>query len=475
MANEYLDKNGLQLYHNKVKQELTNVKSQTDIKLKEKASETSLEVERARITNLASMSEGATTNDAELRDIRVTVDGTIATNAGESVRKQINKALKKISVDTYDIASELTYTDGLLTGYDAEKNITVLTTDKYKIYKYAKIDISVINEIRAKLSPSTTDGVCLLYTNLSDSANAYAYSTLNADLHDEYVNHNIGDDFYTVDVKKLRDRKYKELWICYAKKDDITLYAANIKFKWQYDYSNDIKVLNDKFDKISSVMVSVNMFNNIAALGDSYTAGSCKHSNSTWTKQKEQSYIATMGKRAGIDWFNYGVPGATTRSYLTALDGLSLVLKETQKDFYFIAFGINDANSLGNSYLGTINDIHSDYNTNEDTFYGNYGKIISQLITHAPNAKLCLIKIPLDNIARTYAPFSNAIEVIANHFQIPFINPLDDLFFQTNLYLFGSDGHPTCGGYAGMGLAYERLFSKMVLENVEYFRYATVG
>lgn len=112
--NEYLDKSGLQVYHNKVKQEVIGIKSQlehktaqinnlnlnkaeknsvytkseTDIKLKEKASESSLEVERARITNLASMSDGATTNDAELRDIRVMANGLTASSAGESVRKQ---------------------------------------------------------------------------------------------------------------------------------------------------------------------------------------------------------------------------------------------------------------------------------------------------------------------------------------------------------------------------------------------------
>ena len=48
-------------------------------------------------------------------------------------------------------------------------------------------------------------------------------------------------------------------------------------------------------------------------------------------------------------------------------------------------------------------------------------------------------------------------------------------FFSSPLYDTKNFGHPTCATYSGMGLAYERLFSKLVKENVNYFRYATIG
>lgn len=221
--------------------------------------------------------------------------------------------------------------------------------------------------------------------------------------------------------------------------------------------------------KADYMYCTVSIFNSVGAIGDSYTAGSTKHSDSTWTAEREHSYIATMAKRAGISWSNYGVPGAHTRSYLTAADGMKKVLATSANDFYFLALGINDVNALGLSYLGIEDDISS----GADTFFGNYAKIINQLKGHAPNAKLCMIKPPFKDSA--YPQFRDAVEKIAKHYGIPFIDPFDDPVFTNVIYTTMSDGHPTLAGYNAMGLAYERLFSKMVEDNVEYFRYATVG
>lgn len=228
--------------------------------------------------------------------------------------------------------------------------------------------------------------------------------------------------------------------------------------------------------KMDYTIATVNMFNSIGAIGDSYTAGSTKHSDGTWTKELEHSYIATMAKRAGINWSNYGVPGASTRTYLSGVDGdvgMNNVLNADANDFYFLALGINDVGMLGLDYLGTISDITSSYTSNPDTFFGNYARIIERTMEHAPKAKFCMVKPPFKS--GNYPAFREAIEQIANHYGIPFIDLLDDPAMSASAFLTMSDGHPTLAGYSAMGLAYERLFSKMVEKNVEYFRYATVG
>ena len=69
--------------------------------------ETEIAVERARIDNLSTLSEGSTTGDAELIDIRVGADGTTYNNAGAAVRSQINNINTKIKelADTHEIAT----------------------------------------------------------------------------------------------------------------------------------------------------------------------------------------------------------------------------------------------------------------------------------------------------------------------------------------------------------------------------------
>ena len=67
-----------------------------------KAKQFDLEVEKARIDNLAKLSEGSTTGDAELIDARIGENGKTYTNIGDSLRSQIgdiNKFIEKEKIN----------------------------------------------------------------------------------------------------------------------------------------------------------------------------------------------------------------------------------------------------------------------------------------------------------------------------------------------------------------------------------------
>jgi lysophospholipase L1-like esterase len=186
------------------------------------------------------------------------------------------------------------------------------------------------------------------------------------------------------------------------------------------------KLIDDKL-----ITACVNMFYSIGAIGDSYTAGSALSSDGkTWQDVTDLSWIATMGKRAGIYWSNYGKGGATTKSYIT--DKLTTVLSGQVKDLYFIALGINDC--LQELPIGTISDIKSNYSENGESFYGWYGSIIAQVQGHAPKAKIVLVKIWTNGTAKI--PYDNAIDKIAEHFELPVINPFNDYFFNSSLVAY---------------------------------------
>lgn len=232
-----------------------------------------------------------------------------------------------------------------------------------------------------------------------------------------------------------------------------------------------VSISNEKMILNNIVIAPVNMFYSIGAIGDSYTAGSALSSDGeTWQDVTEISWIATIGKRAGIYWSNYGKGGATTKSYIT--DKLPTVLSGQAKDLYFIDLGINDY--LQKITVGTVADIKEDYTENGESYFGWYGSIIAQVQAHAPKAKIVLVKIWTDGTAKI--PYDNAIDEIAEHFGLPVINPFDDAFFNSSLYLDNMvSGHPTPMTYPCMGLAMERLFSRCVIENPTYFKYASIG
>ena len=345
-------------------------------------------------------------------------------------------------------------------------NYTTIIVDK-KVFT----EFSSLRNIKIKLSDnySETEQIICGYNTTSDTGFNFAKISLISgsisSFYDSETNIYDWGAFITSDLWYMNNF---DVFSFGFYSDEVDFYTETLT-----ELNNSYKFINEKIND-NNIMCTVNIFNSIGAIGDSYTAASTKHSNSNWwTDQTNQSYVGTIAKRAGIDFDNYGVGGSTTRSYLTNEKGMTKVLSTPANDFYFLALGINDSEQLGIDYIGTINDIKEDYTQNADTFYGNYGKIISQVLSHNSKARLCMILIPLKSEVKTQ--FNNAIKSIANHFGIPYINPFDDEFFNSNLYNTKIEGHPTCPGYVGMGLAYERLLSKCIMNNVEYFLYSTVG
>ena len=103
---------------------------------------------------------------------------------------------------------------------------------------------------------------------------------------------------------------------------------------------------------------------------------------------------------------------------------------------------------------------------NLDTFYGNYGKIITQIQNHAPNSKIILTTLARQEPLKE--KLDEAIVQLAGYFGIPFIVLKDDAFFTTPPFPVGN-GHPTVVAYSGMAEAMIRLVGRCMADNVDYF------
>ena len=279
------------------------------------------------------------------------------------------------------------------------------------------------------------------------------------------------------------DGQYKILSVAntWATASSMTLTAAqNGYFFFEVSTAYTYKIIRKNvyaYDpKVVNPFTGFSMFQSIAGVGDSYTEGDMVTADNTWVTRSGINYLSVIGRRNGVTVKNYGSGGRTTKTYQES-GAFSLALSDAASDLYIFALGQNDVNAAMTK--GTIADIHVDYTQNPDTFYGNYGRVISQIMAHAPNARFIILGSWVQGISAysglDYQSYNDAIEEIADHYGFPYINPFDDEFFNSNLYNDNmSSGHPTAMSYAGMGIAIERLFNKCVIENASYFKYALI-
>ena len=245
------------------------------------------------------------------------------------------------------------------------------------------------------------------------------------------------------------------------------------------DISEAISEASDDYEKKQAF--DFGFIEKFAVIGDSYASGEIYVADSSVQKgyrvndYYNLSWGQIIARKYGAECLNLSKGGLTTRTWLTDSKGLPKMLTSDPQQLYMCALGHNDEgnSAYGLSYLGSLEDItgYSGYENYPDTFYGNYGKIIEQIQEHAPNAKIVLMSVAyLYN--NTETAFNHAIEEIAGHYHIPFIDIKSDPFYsQTSIYHTGKQwNHPTAPIYAGMAKTNVKLFNSCAESNYDYFK-----
>lgn len=217
--------------------------------------------------------------------------------------------------------------------------------------------------------------------------------------------------------------------------------------------------------------MSLAMFDSIGVCGDSYTAGAIFNHSEFKGEFEHLSWGKCLERMlGGVSVSVYAQGGTDTNTFLSRSTCMPKLLNETPKNLYVIALGINDAAYV---QLGTIEDIHSDYTTNPNTYYGNYGRIIEMIKAHAPKAKIVLSKVFAPNVGGAAYPWSSiAIEEIASHYGLPYLETKNDSFLTGEVYtndIMTNGGHPTAPSYSGQAKSLKKLIELAMYNNMKYF------
>lgn len=162
-----------------------------------------------------------------------------------------------------------------------------------------------------------------------------------------------------------------------------------------------LKRLTDESNPLSNLLENggyTNIFKKISCIGDSLTEGVFEYTEGGEVKYagkpqglEPYSYPTQLARMTGATVNNYGVGGATAKSWLETTECSNCFKNENKAQAYIIALGTNDTDYSGN--VDTDIDLKN-YSNNADTFVGNYAKIIQKCLELQPKAKVFVVTIP---------------------------------------------------------------------------------
>lgn len=414
---------------------------------------------KSRIDNITSLPEGSTTGDAELQDIRVKADGTIATSAGNAVREQVSdlksdlgyklhEAVWDISTHSFDeftdvVSSGFWGNDKLFTkGYvesisvktvgdfsNEALEIVFLNSDKKCILKRASYDfISGINEIKIG-SYVHEDFYVLIRCNAKLSFT------------------NIGDN---------------SKWAIYENSIDIGN-TYNIEFiDGAYKFAFIIN-----YDSVTNVLSKGSLLipttkkthNKVFASGDSITA--------TYpTYNDEIGWVNQVGKSLGLE-VTRGASSGNGYVYSTGSGNAKSITNDTDFGLYNFALYAWGTNDYGNNCeIGTLED--ETPSREHLHLYGALHWIIRKVLSDNIDCTPILIT-PINRsdygteasnwaygtpneLGYTLSDYCDAIVNIAKYYGIPYVdNRISPFTRVTTRDLLGDNLHPTEIGYIMYG------------------------
>lgn len=253
----------------------------------------------------------------------------------------------------------------------------------------------------------------------------------------------------------------------YVRLTVLTSSKSSIEIYTDIDLKSFVKETKDKMNEFDTYDYC-QIFHKIAGIGDSLMSGELafwdeETSTTKYVDCYKYSWLSNLCKTIGAEPIHYSRGGQTVKTWLE--EKLSVMKSESVKpSAYFIALGTNDATNIT---LGTVDDCGTD----NETFYGMYSKIITEIQNFNPKAKIFCCSLYYNYPANTEA-FCNAIREMANKYKcyhIDFLNRYGLYYSQENPFI--SAGHFTCQGYVRVAIEMKNLINEIIESNLSDFNF----
>lgn len=346
---------------------------------------TALNVERSRLNQLAKLTDGSTTGDAELIDGRVSSAGYIHDNIGDHIRdvaEQAENNLKSVMIDGYDS------TDNFV---DVKEGCTKVEGHFFRSPDSDMVSSDAWNCYTLAVRPGEKFRI-KTYTVSAGAAVAFMAMEYNADEIDPVIWYypEAASSGEIVDIEVIVPAGAVQMLV----NENVNNYSATIE-----------KRTGQRF--IKSTASGILSGKILVCCGDSITEA-VNPDGGYFT-----NYAECAANRHGMTCIKDGVGGSTMAYGQGKSFAIDRYLSIPEFDYLTIWFGWNDAEY---SALGTIDD------TDNNTFYGAYKVVLDHLIANNPTKKIGLIVPYGDNEVE---PFAQAVRDISALYGVPCLDLRD--------------------------------------------------
>ena len=383
------------------------IKESLNSQIEQKANQSDLDVEKARIDSLTTLASGSTTGDAELIDGRIGADGVTYSNIGTAIRTQCGNLNNLLDIK-YEVTSNNRIDDSKFVGQNFDTLIGHNGNESKTFTLGAKLkskSIKAFIEFEDGTSPDVNNGFFWSLKsstgeaeNVSLSATGTLVAAYNFDKYDQVV---IGS------------------WATYNKNIKTLFIGA-----YADDYDNYNKVLTSKVIDDIKISTPDNWYRDkkICAYGDSVVE-----------QEKWQPYVASYLK---CSFYNRGVGGTTVTKVNSSTNHMSGDTRvntiPTDSDVILIFAGHNDW-----SYASiSMGNLKTDALSESTSFKSAYALMLKKIQARCPNAKL-ITMTPVGGRTEDAATnqdkqfyvrdlcmtdFANAVKEVSAYYGIPCID-----------------------------------------------------